>query len=121
MNIKTIQKIKSLSLQENYRMNLKNRLILKNANISNKIIDSKIKRREEMYNQHMQRQNRLEIARINSEVMRMKKIFKIQMKHIERDFNNKYRHINQLFNIYDLKRYYIDDLINLYNQIGARY
>ena len=120
MNIKTIQKIKSLSLQENYRMNLKNRLILKNANISNKIIDSKIKRREEMYNQHMQRQNRLEIARINSEVMRMKKIFKIQMKHIERDINNKYRHINQIFDIYDIKRYFIDDQIYLYKQIGNR-
>ena len=113
MNIPTLQKIKSSSQKELYRNNLKNQLILKSANISNKIIESKIKKSEEMYMRAKQRQNRLEIARINSELMRMEKIFKVEMKHMDRNFSNKYRKINQIFNIYDIIKYYND--INYYN------
>ena len=113
MNIPTFQKIKSSSQKELYGNNLKNQLILKSANISNKIIESKIKKSEEMYMRAKQRQNRLEIARINSELMRMEKIFKVEMKHMDRNFSNKYRKINQIFNIYDIIKYYND--INYYN------
>ena len=110
MNIQSLQKIKSSSQNELYRNNLKNQLILKNAIISNKIIDSKIKKREEMYMRSKQRQKRLEMARITSELMRMEKIYKIEMKHLNRDFNNKYRKINQIFNIYDINRYFNDNI-----------
>ena len=111
MNIQTIQRIKSLSQNKLHENNLKNKYILKDAIISNKIIESKIRKREEMYMKHQQRQARLENARINSELMRMEKIFKIERKQLNRDFNNIYKHIYQIFNIYD----YIKDYNDIYN------
>ena len=111
MNIQTIQRIKSLSKNKIHENNLKNKYILKDAIISNKIIESKIRKREEMYMKHQQRQARLENARINSELMRMEKIFKIERKQLNRDFNNIYKHIYQIFNIYD----YIKDYNDIYN------
>ena len=111
MNIQTIQRIKSLSKKKIHENNLKNKYILIDAIISNKIIESKIRKREEMYMKHQQRQARLENARINSELMRMEKIFKIERKQLNRDFNNIYKHIYQIFNIYD----YIKDYNDIYN------
>ena len=67
-----------------------------------------MKKREEMYMKHQQRQARLENARINSELLRMEKIFKIERKQLNRDFNNIYRHIYQIFNIYDIIKDYND-------------
>ena len=95
MNIQTIQRIKSLSQNKTREHQLKYKYVLKEANISNKIMESKMKKREEMYNKHQQRQARLENARINSELLRMEKIFKIERKQLNRDFNNIYRHIFQ--------------------------
>ena len=114
MNIQTIQRIKSLSKNKIHENNLKNKYILKDAIISNKIIESKIRKREEMYMKHQQRQTRLENARINSELMRMEKIFKIERKQLNRDFNNIYKHIYQIFNIYDYIKDYNDIYINHY-------
>ena len=114
MNIQTIQRIKSLSKNKIHENNLKNKYILKDAIISNKIIESKIRKREEMYMKHQQRQARLENARINSELMRMEKIFKIERKQLNRDFNNIYKHIYQIFNIYDYIKDYNDIYINHY-------
>ena len=111
MNIQTIQRIKSLSQNKTREHQLKYKYVLKEANISNKIMESKMKKREEMYNKHQQRQARLENARINSELLRMEKIFKIERKQLNRDFNNIYKHIYQIFNIYD----YIKDYNDLYN------
>ena len=111
-----IPKINSISQEEIYKNNLELRLVLKNANISNKIIQSKIKKGEELYRQFKQRQNRLEIARINSELMNFEKKFKIEWKHMNRDINNKYRKINQIFNIYDINKYYNDQYFNYINK-----
>ena len=108
MNIQTIQRIKSLSQNKTREHQLKYKYVLKEANISNKIMESKMKKREEMYNKHQQRQARLENARINSELLRMEKIFKIERKQLNRDFNNIYRHIYQIFNIYDIIKEYND-------------
>ena len=108
MNIQTIQRIKSLSQNKTREHQLKYKYVLKEANISNKIMESKMKKREEMYNKHQQRQARLENARINSELLRMEKIFKIERKQLNRDFNNIYRHIYQIFNIYDIIKDYND-------------
>ena len=108
MNIQTIQRIKSLSQNKTREHQLKYKYVLKEANISNKIMESKMKKREEMYMKHQQRQSRLENARINSELLRMEKIFKIERKQLNRDFNNIYRHIYQIFNIYDIIKDYND-------------
>ncbi len=108
MNIQTIQRIKSLSQNKTREHQLKYKYVLKEANISNKIMESKMKKREEMYMKHQQRQARLENARINSELLRMEKIFKIERKQLNRDFNNIYRHIYQIFNIYDIIKDYND-------------
>ena len=108
MNIQTIQRIKSLSQNKTREHQLKYKYVLKEANISNKIMESKMRKREEMYMKHQQRQSRLENARINSELLRMEKIFKIERKQLNRDFNNIYRHIYQIFNIYDIIKDYND-------------
>ena len=108
MNIQTIQRIKSLSQNKTREHLLKYKYVLKEANISNKIMESKMRKREEMYMKHQQRQSRLENARINSELLRMEKIFKIERKQLNRDFNNIYRHIYQIFNIYDIIKDYND-------------
>ena len=108
MNIQTIQRIKSLSQNKTREHQLKYKYVLKEANISNKIMESKMRKREEMYMKHQQRQARLENARINSELLRMEKIFKIERKQLNRDFNNIYRHIYQIFNIYDIIKDYND-------------
>ena len=108
MNIQTIQRIKSLSQNKTREHQLKYKYLLKEANISNKIMESKMRKREEMYMKHQQRQSRLENARINSELLRMEKIFKIERKQLNRDFNNIYRHIYQIFNIYDIIKDYND-------------
>ena len=108
MNIQTIQRIKSLSQNKTREHQLKYKYVLKEANISNKIMESKMKKREEMYRKHQQRQARLENARISSELLRMEKIFKIERKQLNRDFNNIYRHIYQIFNIYDIIKDYND-------------
>ena len=108
MNIQTIQRIKSLSQNKTREHHLKYKYVLKEANISNKIMESKMRKREEMYMKHQQRQSRLENARINSELLRMEKIFKIERKQLNRDFNNIYRHIYQIFNIYDIIKDYND-------------
>ena len=108
MNIQTIQRIKSLSQNKTREHQLKYKYVLKEANISNKIMESKMKKREEMYMKHQERHARLENARINSELLRMEKIFKIERKQLNRDFNNIYRHIYQIFNIYDIIKDYND-------------
>ena len=108
MNIQTIQRIKSLSQNKTREHQLKYKYVLKEANISNKIMQLKMRKREEMYMKHQQRQSRLENARINSELLRMEKIFKIETKQLNRDFNNIYRHIYQIFNIYDIIKDYND-------------
>ena len=108
MNIQTIQRIKSLSQNKTREHQLKYKYVLKEANISNKIMQLKMRKREEMYMKHQQRQSRLENARINSELLRMEKIFKIERKQLNRDFNNIYRHIYQIFNIYDIIKDYND-------------
>ena len=108
MNIQTIQRIKSLSQNKTREHQLKYKYVLKEANISNKIMQLKMRKREEMYMKHQQRQSRLENARINSELLRIEKIFKIERKQLNRDFNNIYRHIYQIFNIYDIIKDYND-------------
>ena len=122
MNIQTIQRIKSLSQNKTREHQLKYKYVLKEANISNKIMESKMRKREEMYMKHQQRQSRLENARINSELLRMEKIFKIERKQLNRDFNNIYRHIYQIFNIYDIIKdynnynYYVNERNNFSSQ-----
>ena len=122
MNIQTIQRIKSLSQNKTREHQLKYKYVLKEANISNKIMESKMRKREEMYMKHQQRQSRLENARINSELLRMEKIFKIERKQLNRDFNNIYRHIYQIFNIYIINKeynnynYYVNERNNFSSQ-----
>ena len=111
-----VQQIRNKYQKEIYKKNLELKFILKNANISNKIIDSKIKKREELYKQFKLRQSRLEIARINSELMNLEKIFKIERKHLNRDINNKYRNINQILNIYSINKYYNNYYYNYMNK-----
>ena len=110
----SIQKLNSLIDRESYEFNLENKIFLKDVNISSKIIESKIKKSIEMHKQFKQRQNRLEIARIYSELMRLDKINKINRNHMYRDFNyNRKKYLNKANISSDISRHYYN--IDNYN------
>ena len=98
------QRIENLSKQEIYKTNLETKLILKNANIAKRLIESKNKKSEDRYNQFKQKQNRLVEARIKSELEKLEKIKKLERKQMNRDFNeinNKYKILNKQYDIFE--------------------
>ena len=98
------QRIENLSKQEIYKNNLETKLILKNANIAKRLIESKNKKSEDRYNQFKQKQNRLVEARIKSELEKLEKIKKLERKQMNRDFNeinNKYKILNKQYDIFE--------------------
>ena len=98
------QRIENLSKQEIYKNNLETKLILKNANIAKRLIESKNKKSEDRYNQFKQKQNRLVDARIKSELEKLEKIKKLERKQMNRDFNeinNKYKILNKQYDIFE--------------------
>ena len=98
------QRIENLSKQEIYKNNLEAKLILKNANIAKRLIESKNKKSEDRYNQFKQKQNRLVEARIKSELEKLEKIKKLERKQMNRDFNeinNKYKILNKQYDIFE--------------------
>ena len=98
------QIIENLSKQEIYKNNLETKLILKNANIAKRLIESKNKKSEDRYNQFKQKQNRLVEARIKSELEKLEKIKKLERKQMNRDFNeinNKYKILNKQYDIFE--------------------
>ena len=98
------QRLENLSKQEIYKNNLETKILLKNANISKRLIESKNKKNEDRYNQFKQKQNRLVEARIKSELEKLAKIKKLERKQMNRDFNeinNKYKILNQKYNIFE--------------------
>ena len=98
------QRIENLSKQEIYKNNLETKLILKNANIAKRLIESKNKKSEDRYNQFKQKQNRLVEARIKSELEKLEKIKKLERKQMNRDFNeinNKYKKLNKQYDIFE--------------------
>ena len=97
------QRIENLSKQEIYKNNLETKIILKNADISKRIIDTKIKKSEGRYNQFKEKQDRLVEARIKSELEKLEKIKKLERKQMNRDFNeinNKYKILNRQYDIF---------------------
>ena len=98
------QRLENLSKQEIYKNNLETKILLKNANIAKRLIESKNKKSEDRYNQFKQKQNRLVEARIKSELEKLAKIKKLERKQMNRDFNeinNKYKILNQKYNIFE--------------------
>ena len=98
------QRIENLSKQEIYKNNLETKIILKNADISKRIIESKIKKSEGRYNQFKEKQDRLVEARIKSELEKLEKIKKLERKQMNRDFNeinNKYKILNKQYDIFE--------------------
>ena len=98
------QRIENLSKQEIYKNNLETKLLLKNANIAKRLIESKNKKSEDRYNQFKQKQNRLVEARIKSELEKLEKIKKLERKQMNRDFNeinNKYKILNKQYDIFE--------------------
>ena len=98
------QRIENLSKQEIYKNNLETKLIIKNANIAKRLIESKNKKSEDRYNQFKQKQNRLVEARIKSELEKLEKIKKLERKQMNRDFNeinNKYKILNKQYDIFE--------------------
>ena len=98
------QRIEILSKQEIYKNNLETKLILKNANIAKRLIESKNKKSEDRYNQFKQKQNRLVEARIKSKLEKLEKIKKLERKQMNRDFNeinNKYKILNKQYDIFE--------------------
>ena len=97
------QRIENLSKQEIYKNNLETKIILKNADISKRIIESKIKKSEGRYNQFKENQDRLVEARIKSELEKLEKIKKLERKQMNRNFNeinNKYKILNRQYDIF---------------------
>ena len=97
------QRIEILSKQEIYKNNLETKIILKNADISKRIIESKIKKSEGRYNQFKENQDRLVEARIKSELEKLEKIKKLERKQMNRNFNeinNKYKILNRKYDIF---------------------
>ena len=97
------QRIENLSKQEIYKNNLETKIILKNADISKRIIESKIKKSEGRYNQFKEKQDRLVEARIKSELEKLEKIKKLERKQMNRNFNeinNKYKILNRQYDIF---------------------
>ena len=97
------QRIEILSKQEIYKNNLETKIILKNADISKRIIESKIKKSEGRYNQFKEKQDRLVEARIKSELEKLEKIKKLERKQMNRNFNeinNKYKILNRQYDIF---------------------
>ena len=97
------QRIENLSKQEIYKNNLETKIILKNADISKRIIESKIKKSEGRYNQFKEKQDRLVEARIKSELEKLEKIKKLERKQMNRNFNeinNKYKILNRKYDIF---------------------
>ena len=98
------QRIENLSKQEIYKNNLETKILLKNANIAKRLIESKNKKSEDRYNQFKQKQNRLVEARIKSELEKLEKIKKLERKQMNRDFNeinNKYKILNKQYDIFE--------------------
>ena len=98
------QRLENLSKQEIYKNNLETKILLKNANIAKRLIESKNKKNEDRYNQFKQKQNRLVDAKIKSELEKLAKIKKLERKQMNRDFNeinNKYKILNQKYNIFE--------------------
>ena len=98
------QRLENLSKQEIYKNNLETKILLKNANIAKRLIESKNKKSEDRYNQFKQKQNRLVEARIKSELEKLEKIKKLERKQMNRDFNeinNKYKILNQKYDIFE--------------------
>ena len=92
-----VKPLKLLSEQERMKNNLEIKLLLKNVQINNKIIENRNKRREDFLFKFNQRQHRLENARVKSELMRLHKINSIQRKHMSNDLkmiHNKYKNAN---------------------------
>ena len=91
-----------ISEREIAKNQLEVKLILKRAKTNNKIIESRNKAREEMHRKFKERENRLEIARIKNELMRLDRINKIKNKQMSRDvknIKNKFHQISQNDNI----------------------
>lgn len=98
------QIIENLSRQEIYKNNLETKILLKNANIQKRLIESKNKKSEERYNQFKQKQNRFVEARIKSELEKYEKIKKLEQKQMKRDFNeinSKYKILNNQYDIFE--------------------
>ena len=98
------QRLENLSKQEIYKNNLETKILLKNANIAKRLIESKNKKSEDRYNQFKQKQNRLVDAKIKSELEKLEKIKKLERKQMNRDFNeinNKYKILNQKYDIFE--------------------
>ena len=98
------QRLENLSKQEIYKNNLETKILLKNANIAKRLIESKNKKSEDRYNQFKQKQNRLVEARIKSELEKLEKIKKLERKQMNRDFNeinNKYKILNKQYDIFE--------------------
>ena len=92
------RRLNLLSQKEMAKNQLEVKLILKRAKTNNKIIESRNKAREEMHRKFKERENRLEIARIKSELMRLDKINKIKNRQMSRDVKNikmKFQQISQ--------------------------
>ena len=98
------QIIENLSRQEIYKNNLETKILLKNANIQKRLMESKNKKSEERYNQFKQKQNRFVEARIKSELEKYEKIKKLEQKQMKRDFNeinSKYKILNNQYDIFE--------------------
>ena len=98
------QIIENLSRQEIYKNNLETKILLKNANIQKRLMESKNKKSEEIYNQFKQKQNRFVEARIKSELEKYEKIKKLEQKQMKRDFNeinSKYKILNNQYDIFE--------------------
>ena len=98
------QRLENLSKQEIYKNNLETKILLKNANIAKRLIESKNKKSEDRYNQFKQKQNRLVEARIKSELEKLAKIKKLERKQMNRDFNeinNKYKILNKKYDTFE--------------------
>ena len=98
------QIIENISRQEIYKNNLGTKILLKNANIQKRLMESKNKKSEERYNQFKQKQNRFVEARIKSELEKYEKIKKLEQKQMKRDFNeinSKYKILNNQYDIFE--------------------
>ena len=98
------QIIENISRQEIYKNNLETKILLKNANIQKRLMESKNKKSEERYNQFKQKQNRFVEARIKSELEKYEKIKKLEQKQMKRDFNeinSKYKILNNQYDIFE--------------------
>ena len=112
------RRVNLLSNLERMKIDLEVKLLLKNAKININIINNRNRTRENLHNKYLLREQRLEKAKINSDLKISRKINYIRNKHMSRDIKdiqNRYKSINPYFssdliktNINNNKDYYID-------------